>query len=544
MARPRRPTTVDDQKEGGHQSRPRLGDWLWLAVALALNVLVRLPFLWLPMIADEGGYAYATRGWIDGTGQLYHDLWISRPQGIFLIYATIFETLGTGQVAFRVGAAIFAAATAVAVWLYGRRWTGSGNLASIIFVIAAALPSLEGYTANAEVFMAMPAAFAALWLFWAGRHGWGAWHLAGVGALIGLATLLKPSGVMMLPVAWAFIVMAVEAPARAYLHRCAAVLAGIVIVAIPTFINGAMLGWQAFIYATITYRVTSQSSATVSFDHHLDALRRLAASSWALLLLLGLFILVRYRASIRAWLRSRSWRLPSAPLSSRLGYVHPSPLPPFTLARPEDDGGLLLRLWAFGCLGGISMGGDWWPHYLIQAAAPFAIWLGSAWPAVESTLSRRAKPAFLIAMAVLLLFPYWILTKGSTGMMTQAIYSHPGYPSQAQVAAYIKAHTTPDQTIFVAFNEAAIYYLADRKAAYRHLYDQELQAVPNAYADIIAVIRSPDRPVYIVGTRQPGPFPDDSRLFWREVANYYDLETMIDGVPIYRARNSVQALGP
>src|SRR5690242_15112300 len=124
VARPRRPTTVDDQVTGAHPSRPRPVDWLWLAAALALNLLVRLPFLWLPMIADEGGYAYATRGWIDGTGQLYHDLWISRPQGIFLVYAAIFETLGTGQVALRVGAAIFAAATASAVWLYGRRWAG------------------------------------------------------------------------------------------------------------------------------------------------------------------------------------------------------------------------------------------------------------------------------------------------------------------------------------------------------------------------------------------------------------------------------------
>lgn len=546
MARRRRSARQQHRAAAPRIAWPSPGDWAWLAVALGLNFLVRWPFLHIPMIADEGGYAWATRRWIDGTGRLYHDLWISRPQGIFLVYAGMLDVLGTSQVAFRIGAAIFAAATTVAVWLYGRRWKGPrvGTTAAIIFAVAAGLPSVEGYTANSEVFMAMPAAFAALWLFWACRHGWDLGHLTGIGVLIGLSTLLKPSGAMMLPVAWAFIAMAQEASRRDYARRCAAVLAGVILVAIPTFINGYMLGWHAFIYATITYRLTEQSSATVSFDHHLAAIVKLAASCWALIVLLALFTVVRYRQPILAWLKHRPLRPRLASSSPRLGYVLQSPLPPFQLVRPEDDGGLLLRLWAFGCLGGISMGGDWWPHYLIQAAAPFAIWLGSSWPAVEATLSRRAKPLFMAAMLIFLLTPYAIVVKGSTGEMTQAIYSHPGYPSQDKVGAYLKAHTQPNQTIYVAFDEAAIYYLADRPAAYRHLYDQELRAVPNAYSDIIAIIRSPQRPVYIVGTRQPGPFPDDSRLFWREVANYYDLETMIDGVPIYRARETIQTQGP
>ncbi|MGB3327863.1 MAG: hypothetical protein WBA46_02850, partial [Thermomicrobiales bacterium] len=131
--------------------------------------------------------------------------------------------------------------------------------------------------------------------------------------------------------------------------------------------------------------------------------------------------------------------------------------------------------------------------------------------------------------------PYALLVRGSVDAMTETIYGHPGYLAQEDVAAYIREHSSPDDTIYVAFDQAGIYYLADRKPAYRHLYDQELRGIPTSYGDLISLIQSPDRPRFIVGTLHPGPFPDDSRLFWQEVGKYYTLETTIDGVPIYRA---------
>ena len=46
-------------------------------------------------------------------------------------------------------------------------------------------------------------------------------------------------------------------------------------VAIPTLIHGWFLGWQDFLYATITYRLTMQSSATVGIAQHIQALASL-----------------------------------------------------------------------------------------------------------------------------------------------------------------------------------------------------------------------------------------------------------------------------
>ena len=523
-----------------------LADRFWLCFAVLLTFALRIPFFGVPMIADEGGYAYATRGWLDGTGTLYHDLWISRPQGIFLLYGLVFETLGTDVVALRLAAALAAAATAVVVWFYARRWAGgrAANLAAVIYALASASPYHEGFTANAEIFMALPAALAALVLLQSARAGWSMPGLVLTGLLIGISTLLKPSGIVMLLVAWAFIYLDVERPRRAQLRRSAAVLAGTLVAAIPSLVHGLVIGWEEFLYATVTYRLTSQSSATVSWDHHLWALLGMIARSWSFITLIWVVLLVRHRRAVRLWVRRR-WqpkrrRFSPSPPNVQIGLTANSPPPGsfFRLTRPDDDAGFLLRLWFLGCGLGISLGGDWWTHYLIQAAAPFAIWLGVTLPRTARTL-RRADRVFLgLATFGLLIAPYWVVTHGSGEAIAGELYDHPGYPVQEEVATYLREHTAPGDKIYVAFDQAALYYLSDRAPAYRHLYDQELRTVPDAYSDIVALIHSPDRPVYIVGTRQPGPFPDDSRTFWREVGQFYDLETMIDGVPIYRARGS------
>jgi len=51
-------------------------------------VLVRVPFLHVPIINDEGAYAYTAHFWFH-TVQLYRELPFDRPQGIFLIYKAI-----------------------------------------------------------------------------------------------------------------------------------------------------------------------------------------------------------------------------------------------------------------------------------------------------------------------------------------------------------------------------------------------------------------------------------------------------------------------
>lgn len=515
-------------------------------MSCAIALLLRLPFLTMPMIADEGGYAYAARDWLYGDGELYADLWISRPQGIFLLYALIFETLGTDTVAFRLAAWLAGCGTAIAVWAIARRWRPGpeANVAVLVFVVVSGSPGLEGYTANAEMFMALPAAWSVWTLLKAMERSWHPGWLIATGALIGLATILKPSGFVMYGVTLIMITVLTWKDARnLWLRANGWVAVGLMLVGIPTLLHGWYLGWSDFIYATVTYRLTSQSSANVSFRDHLNALIRMDIRIWAVLTLMLLMLIVLHRRAIinlfwQLMLRVPDHRARAVAHQLRLVLRRIPEQPAFRHVAPPDDRiGMILRLWIFASLVGIATGGDWWAHYLIQIVAPFSIWFASVLISAVRSVRPRAGMVLTATTVILLFAPYWVIGLGSTERMSSALFAHPGYQAQEEIAEWLQEHTPPDASIYVAFDQAAVYYLADRPPAYRHLYDQELRAIPSAYSDIITIIRGPDRPLYIVSTRQPGPFADESRAFWQEVGEFYELETMIEDIPIYRARD-------
>src|SRR4051794_27241620 len=71
----------------------------FLIVAL-IALAVRMPFLSVPLMSDEGGYGYAAYWWSKGL-HLYDELWFDRPQAILVIYRIIFATLGSSVVSIR-----------------------------------------------------------------------------------------------------------------------------------------------------------------------------------------------------------------------------------------------------------------------------------------------------------------------------------------------------------------------------------------------------------------------------------------------------------
>ena len=181
------------------------------------------------------------------------------------------------------------------------------------------------------------------------------------------------------------------------------------------------------------------------------------------------------------------------------------------------------------------MGGDWWYHYLIQIAAPFAIWLAITLAELRPQLPRAGHLVLIGTVAVLLIVPYGVVIGSTRAEMTNELFGHPGYADQEVVAKYLQDHTSPETPIFIAFDQAALYYLADRPSTYQYLYDQELRAIPESQDELITMVEGPNRPLYIVGTRQLAPFEDRGLAFWEAVQRHYVLETVVRGVPIYRA---------
>jgi hypothetical protein len=168
-----------DRTDGSVRSfRPELSltldlrDRLWLIVAILGGLIVRLPFIRTPLNADEGGYAYLADRWLRGDGTLYQDLWISRPQGIVAAYALILRVLGADATAIRIGSWIVVMLTLLLVWWIARSVYGRqvATVAALFFGLLSGSPLIQGFTANAEVFEAFPAAGVVALLLYALRR--------------------------------------------------------------------------------------------------------------------------------------------------------------------------------------------------------------------------------------------------------------------------------------------------------------------------------------------------------------------------------------
>lgn len=485
------------------------------------------------MIADEGGYAYVAQRWLDGRGTLYSDIWVSRPQGIFLAYGAIFHTIGTSAEALRIGAWIVTVATMALVWMFAERWSNRSTaaLAVLLFAVLSGSPAIEGFTANAEVFMAFPSAIAVLALLKAWDRGWSRWWLLIAGAMTGAATLLKPTGIVILFVGAAFAGLAGTGSWAAAIRRWSWIGAGFALAVAPALIHGWLIGWHNFVFASITYRMTHQSSMQEGVLHHLGAIADMMGRGWpviafGLIPLALIFVKQGFAITVEAWMERLSE-------SGRLSIVARRLERPLLPAGGETD--VLLRLWLVACLAGIAMGGDWWNHYLIQILVPLTIWVSAYVLDARRWLSKRGNFAVAALLVVLLLFPYRFAVGMNAAEASSDIFYHDGYADQSAAAAYIKAHSPADAQVLVAFNEPEFSYLADRASPYRYLYSQEMEAIADSEAALIAIVNSPRRPMYIVGAKQGAPFADKGQAFWTAVSGHYHLEAIVHGVPIFRA---------
>src|SRR4029450_8579585 len=90
------------------------------------------------------------------------------------------------------------------------------------------------------------------------------------------------------------------------------------------------------------------------------------------------------------------------------------------------------------CLAGIAMGGDWWYHYLIQIAAPLAIWLVAGLRDLNGLLDRTWRKGVMLAIVALLIGQYWVGAIGDAGRISTWLYYRNEIVAAEEVATYVK----------------------------------------------------------------------------------------------------------
>lgn len=165
-----------------------------MAAFAVLTVLVRLPFL-SDVGADEAFYLIVGRQWLDGMPP-YANAFDVKPPLLFALMAAAEAIFGPSLLAAKALTMVAVAATASALYLFGRRFLGEfSGIAAALFYIVASL-TLAGTVSPAELIRAPFIAFGMLAGFVAiAKPRPSLWLAASAGVLFGAAAVVKQTAI-------------------------------------------------------------------------------------------------------------------------------------------------------------------------------------------------------------------------------------------------------------------------------------------------------------------------------------------------------------
>jgi hypothetical protein len=435
---------------------------LSILITLICAVCIRIPFFEVPMISDEGGYAYVAHFWSDQY-MPYRDMPFDRPQGIFLLYR-IALAFGEDIGAIRMFAAAWNALTAVAIMLcIGavfplRRVFGASLLGGLLYAVFSTAPRIEGFTANAEIFTLLPLTVAALFTW---RRQW-LW--AGLAA--GVATAIKPTGVagLLLALSW---LLVTRVPRRAALS----LLAGYAIAPGLCLIHGALLDWPAYWASFVDRRLLLYSAASTGIGEQLGMLVqgvKDTASAWLFLALATAYTALKQRNRTAAF----------------------------------------LGLWVVSSWCGMAMGGLWHWHYFQQLIPPLAVGAGGCLVAYDMRQNNRlVNMIWAVALVgALALFirsdmPFWFQQPKD---ISTNLYHRGAYLVSDDVGRLVRKYTRPDERIYVAFAEAEVYFSSQRKAAVPQLFYRDIEFSEELFNEVITSLND-GVPAIVIKSHNPPP---------------------------------------
>lgn len=464
-------------------SRPAV---LAVALAAVLVMLTRLPFFFWPLTGDEGNYSYTAYWWSRGVPLYVDGFGLEKPQGVYVAYVVAQYLLGLDTWAVRLMGALWAAATAVAVYVTARRLFGhqAGAAAGVLFAVLSSAPHLDGFTANAEVMMVLPLTLS---VFCLSNRRYGV-----AGALAGVALLFKVSAVsgLILAVFW---LIYCKGSRRDWLALCL----GAALPLLVGLLHGiATSGLGAYLYSVALFR---------------------ASGGWGEVPNLTV-------AAIRGWSTTAGVWMPLA----LLGAVGTRAC--------RGSTRILIGAWMATSLLGASMGGGWTSHYFLQLVPPLSVAAGAGfvWLWSQDRVLARIEAVGIPLICFLLFEGSFFLQSPLEGCWS--LYHRPGLQVSRDVAAYIRSNTNENDSIYVAFWQADIYHLARRRSALPYISRVQLLYSADSRRRLMDMIEARE-PVYVLGLNVPNAEVDPDGRFLRALEDGYEVEKRFDGVPLYRRRD-------
>ena len=413
---------------------------------VALTLAVRIPLWSVPLERDEGGYAVIASEWLHGNPP-YSGMVDPKPPLLFAWFMPVAIASGGNPVIVRAFGYLWHAVTVLVFWrLALSLFTARIALASaVLYAIASADPTAQGFAVNGEMIMLLPALASLLLLWRASNTGSPALALLS-GALLACGALAKQQAVpqfLLFLLPWFL-------PPRKRIRIAGAFLAGGAAVFVLCAGILAIMGLLGSAISLVSYG-TRNIIADIPV---IESLRR-----WGPLL--------GHAMITEGWV----WLLAIAGLA--MGKW------------PSGRARNIVLFWLGISILQALMGRRPAPHYLQHILPPLAIAAGALF--TRLTVKRRTsalKTILGVALLGALVSAIHVLPLLNASRETKALSLYPDNSFLAGESAgkWLKENTPPDARIFVAGSEPQVLFTAGRRPAGRIPYIWPL-SVPGDFAE-------------------------------------------------------------
>lgn len=486
--------------------RPPVTMVRWWLFCSAITVLLRLPFVTVPLGIDEGGDAFVARAWGATEGSIYGGSWLDRPPLLVLAYRI--GVLG-GDIGIRVLGIVAAVLLIAGTMMIAHRIGGpaAARLTGLISAVMMSSVVLGAVFTGNELLASVPMTFSVVALVHARDSGRAGRWLMASGFLAGCALLVKQSfgdvavaGAVFLVVSW---LTRERSGFRASWVVNWAVGLAAPIVATLAWVVVYSVGIRSFVYAIFGFRVDSLSLLKQSQE---GATYMLVHLGLPIVIVSGLLLLLPWAVG---WLIDQR---------ADLQLVAP------------------LAAWLVVGFVGIAGGGKYFPHYFIQPLAALAVLSGCA-------LAVTGRRALYVATAASL----GVLAVGNVAVGATLLQVAPPQERTLAVADYLRSNSRPDDQLYVMYARANLLYYADMHTSSPYAWSTMMQAMPSAEQQLRDVLGSDARrPTWVVTWQQPTAFGLDRSGETRRLlrANYVQTAVICGKAVLIRKDDASRQLVP
>lgn len=426
--------------------------WAWgaILIIILLTVALRIRLLEIPLSRDEGGYAYTAQLILQGIPPFAKTYDMKMP-GLYYVYALILSIFGQTTVGIHLGLLVISAATAILVFLLGRRLFDSttGIIAGASYAIMSVSQTVVGFLANAEQLLLLPA-LGGILLMLRAIDSRRLRSFFGSGLLLGLASVIKHQGTFFVGFAGLYLFLSYFKKPRnlwaCYVLEYALFGLGIIIpfglLCLQSMHAGLFDKFWFWLFE-YTREYASIAPFPVGLSEFANQVSRMAQTSILLWILAGIGLI---SLLCNKKLRTRS---------------------PFI-------GGLFL----FSFLS-VWPGFYFFNHYFVLPLPALAILVGVGVSATagfltdyKSFIIRKGVPILLAGGAILysVFAERAYLFELSPNAISRMIHGSNPFIESIEIADYIKRHTSADDSIAILGSEPQICFYARRHSASAHIY--------------------------------------------------------------------------